>query len=148
MLLMLSVIFSGCEFKDLTLNRVEGFEIEEMNKGSVKGTISVNITNPNSFAITVSGAEFEFFSSQMSLGKARLDQSIKIAANSTQVYPVKFDGNLGNLLAGGISGVIGALSGKNPEATIKGNLKARAFFISKTIPVELKTEIPLDSFRR
>lgn len=119
-----------------------------MNKDGMKGTISLEITNPNNFAITVTNADFELFSSKVNVGKASLNEPFKIAANSTEVYAVKLNGNVGNLLAGSITGLMGALSGKNPEVTIKGTLKAKAFFLSKTIPVEVKTEIPLDSFRR
>jgi LEA14-like dessication related protein len=147
-LILTGVLLGGCEFKDLTLNRVDSFKIDEMSKEGMRGTISLVITNPNNYAINVTSADFDLYSSGVKVGDAKLHKSFKIKANSTETYPVELKGNLPNLLAGGITSLIGALSGKSPEINIKGDLKARAFLVSKTIPIDVKTKIPLDGFKR
>lgn len=147
-LILMGFLLGGCEFKDLTLNRVDSFKIDEMSKEGMRGTISLVITNPNSYAINVTSADFDLYSSGVKVGDAKLYKSFKIKANSTETYPVELKGNLPNLLAGGITSLIGALSGKSPEINIKGDLKARAFLVSKTIPIDVKTKIPLDGFNR
>lgn len=147
---ILSIIgfsLSGCEFKDLTLNRVESFELDEVSKKGMEATISLVITNPNSYAINVTDANFDLFSNGSKVGDAVLKKSFKIKANSTETYPVQLKGSLGNLLASGVSSIISALQGKSPEVNIKGDLKARAFIFSKTIPVDFKTKIPLNGIK-
>jgi len=140
-------MLSSCEFKDLSLNGVSGFNVDKMSKSGMLGTLQVGITNPNSYAIKVTGADFEIFSNGSKMGTAKLKHSFKIKANSTETYPVKLEANLTNVLAGGISSILGAISGKSPKVNIKGDLKARAFIFSKTIPVDFMAELPMDKIK-
>lgn len=146
--LALSLLLTGCEFKDLTLERVDSFSIEELTKEGMQGTISLVITNPNSFSINVNSASFDIYSGSVKVGNADLSKSFKIKGNTTETYPVQLSGNMSNLIAGGLSSLIGAIRGQNPRVNIKGELKASAFLFSKTIPVDVTTEVPLDSFNR
>ena len=109
----------------------------------MEGTIFLELKNPNMFAIKVKSAEFEIFNGNIRLGDAQLREEFKINGNSTEIYPVKLSGNLGNLLAGGLTSIAGLLSGKNPRILIKGDLRAGNFFVTKDIPVELETDLPI-----
>lgn len=147
-LLLVLATFTGCEFKDITLERVDSFKINKMNKDGMEGTISLVITNPNNYPIKVKKANFDLFSGTVKVGDAQLNKSFKIKSNTTETYAIELTGNMPNLIAGGLTGLIGALRGQNPQVNIKGELKAGTFLVSKTIPVDVKTEIPLDNFIR
>jgi LEA14-like dessication related protein len=143
-LLLTSVLLSGCEFKDVELERVERFEIIKLDQGKLDGVLTVQLTNPNSFPITIKEGEFKLYSGKTEVGDARLSSPLKIQANSTQSYEVEMNGTMGDILSAGVSSLLGMLSGKSPELTIKGELKAGNFFYSKKVPVELTTDLPLD----
>ena len=143
----LGLVLSGCEFKDLTLNRVESFNLDGVSEKGMEATINLVITNPNSYPINVTKADFDLFSNGAKVGDAVLKNPFKIKANSTVPYPFKLKGSIGNLLASRVTSIISALQGKSPEINIKGNLKARAFIFSKTIPIDVKTKIPLNGIK-
>jgi len=105
------------------------------------------IHNPNWFSVTIKSAEFEILSGPVKLGEARLDESFRINANASESYPVKLSGNIGNALSGGIVGLLGLIQGKDPEVTLKGELKASGLMVHRTVPVELKTTLPINSLR-
>jgi LEA14-like dessication related protein len=138
------VFLSGCEFKDVQLERVEGFEIKKVKDGDMEAVISVVLDNPNSFPITVKFGKFDLSVGKNHIGDASLSESFKIQANSKESYDIEIDGTIGDLVAVGISGLAGLLTGKQPEVTIKGELKAGNFFYTKKVPVELKTNVPLN----
>lgn len=133
----------GCEFKDVQLESIEEINLESLQGGQIDGTIHMVLSNPNSFGITVKSADFELFTGNVKLGEASLRKAFKIESNSSKTYPVQLSGNLSNALAGGFMGLAGALTGKKPKVTIKGELKAGNFFYTKKVPVEEETEIPL-----
>lgn len=141
-LLMLPLLW-GCEFKDVQLESIEEINLESLQGGQIDGTIHMVLSNPNSFGITVKSADFELFTGNVKLGEASLRKAFKIESNSSKSYPVQLSGNLSNALAGGFMGLAGALTGKKPKVTIKGELKAGNFFYTKKVPVEEETEIPL-----
>lgn len=142
--IMTVVFLSGCEFKDVVLDRVDRFEINSLEAGKLDANIRLVLTNPNSFPITIKAGEFDIYSGKIHLGDAHLKRSFKISANSTKEYDVEVNGTIGDMLAAGITGLAGMLTGKKPEMTVKGELKAGNFFYTKKVPVELKTEMPLN----
>ncbi|NQV51768.1 MAG: LEA type 2 family protein [Flavobacteriales bacterium] len=140
---MTVLLVSGCEFKDVELDRVDRFEINRFEEGKLDATLTLVLTNPNSFPITVKSGEFQIYSGKMHLGDAHLAKSFKINANSTEDYEVDVKGTVGDAIAAGLSGLASLLTGKKPEMIIKGELKAGNFFYSKKVPIELKTDMPL-----
>ena len=142
--LFLSLLtLSSCEFKDVKLENVQNFEVNSLKGGKLDATISLVLSNPNSFPITVKSGDFELFSGKKSLGNAQLKKAFKINANSTEVYPVQLTGNMGDLITAGLTGLAGMLSGKKPEVLVKGELKVGNFFFHKKVPIEIKTDLPM-----
>lgn len=148
LLLFLLPLLAGCEFKEIEVQGVESVNVESIKQGSLKGTMNVSLFNPNSMSVKVKAATFEIFAGSVKLGDAKLDKSFKINGNSTETYPVKLSGNLGNTLAGGLVGLAGMLSGNNPKITLKGEVKAGTLFVSKKFPVEIATELPMDELMK
>lgn len=143
-LMIIGLVASSCTFKDLELKGVEGVELGKVNNGKIDGIMKVRIYNPNSFPITITKAKFDVFSSDVRIGDANLSRKFKIKANSEETYDVEIDANVKNLLTGGLGGLVNMLAGNKPKVTLDGNLKARSFLISKTIPVKFETTLPLN----
>lgn len=143
-LLAIVTLFSSCSFQDLEIRNVENFEIEKTENGKVEGVMKVRIYNPNNFAITVTNADLDVFAANVRVGDAHLSKKFKISAKSEETYDIEVDANIQNLLTGGLGSLVSVLSGKKPKVMLEGELKARSFLISKTIPIKLETEIPLN----
>ena len=143
-LMMTIILLSGCEFKDVELVRVEGIDINKLEEGKLEGTITMVLSNPNAFPINIKSGTFNIYSGKVHMGDAQLAHPLRIQAGTTDTYEVEVKGTMGDVIAAGISSLVGLISGKQPEMIIKGELKAGYFFYSKTVPVELKTEMPLN----
>jgi len=139
----IGLLLSGCEFKDIELERIEGFEIEKLEGQNLTGTINVVLKNPNPYSIKVKSGDFELFSNKTLIGDASLEEALTIKGNATEEYPVRLKADVSSLVAGGLSSLAGLLTGKDPKILIKGELKAGTMLFTKKVPVEVKTTIPL-----
>jgi LEA14-like dessication related protein len=139
----LSVLLSSCEFKDIELREFQDVEVSQIDKGKIEGTITVLLNNPNSFGVTVKEADFTIFAGKTEIGTAHLGQALKIEANEEKSYPVKLEGDAKDVLSGGISAVVGMLFGNDPKVVLKGEIKAKSFLISRTIPIEMETDLKM-----
>ena len=118
--------------------------MSKLENGKMEGVMRVKIHNPNSFPITVTKADLDVFAAAVRVGDAHLSENIKIKANSEESYDVKIDANIENVLTGGLGGIVNMLAGKSPTIKLEGQLKARSFLVSKTVPVSLETAIPMN----
>jgi len=110
----------------------------------LKGTLNVVLTNPNSFDVKVKSAEFDVLNGEKHMGTAELGSSFKIVSNSTESYPIPVEAEVGNLLSGGLSSLAGLLTGNTPKFMLKGDLKAGNWLYTKTVPIEIETDLPID----
>lgn len=140
---LLVLIISGCEFKNIAIEKVGAVQINSSKGSELSGTLNLVLNNPNKHAVHVKSAHFDVLMGQMKVGEAQLTKAFKINANSTESYPIELRGDISNALAGGLTGVLGMLSGKNPKITLDGEIKAGNFIYSKKVPVKFDTEIPL-----
>lgn len=141
-----AILLSSCEVKDIELVEVEDVKIEKVTGGKIDGVITVKLNNPNGFPVTIKSGDFAIWAGKTEMGTAQLDESFKISANSNESYPIKLKGDVNGVLAGGISGLIGMFTGDDPKLVLKGDIKARSFLITRTVPVELETDLNLSSF--
>ena len=139
----LSILLSSCEIKDIELKEVQDVEVSQINKGKIEGTITVLLNNPNSFGVTVKEANFIIYAGKSEIGTAHLDESFKIEAKEEKSYPVKLKGDAKDALSGGISAAVGMLFGNDPKVVLRGTIKAKSFIFSKTIPVEMETDLKM-----
>lgn len=143
LLFVLAILFSSCKFEDVEIIRVEDVKISSFTKSGFAGDIIVLIKNPNNFPVTVASADFKVLHKNNEIGVAELEEPFKINSNSTEPYPIKVKGDLGGLFAGGVLGIVGMLTGGDPKVVLKGEVRGKAFMISKTFPIEIETNLPI-----
>lgn len=141
-------VLTSCKIEDIKIEGVESVKINTFDESGFNGEVTLRITNPNVFPVTVSGASFKVVHKAKEIGETTLEEPFKITANSTGQYPVKVKGGLGGLFMGGVLGIVGMLTGGNPVVTLKGEVQAKAFLIRHTVPVELETELPVSGLIR
>ncbi|GAB5538877.1 MAG: hypothetical protein Salg2KO_09800 [Salibacteraceae bacterium] len=149
MFLVISVlIFSSCEVKDIEIVRVADVKIEQVKKGKIDGLITIVLNNPNRFAVKVKSADLGIWANNTEMGKAKLKESFKISANDSKAYPIKMNGDMTGAITGGISSILGLLSGNDPKITLKGEIVVSSFLVTRTIPIEKETDISLSTLMR
>lgn len=146
--LLLSIFFvtSGCEFREIRIDRVEILNIDTSNPSLVRATIKLRINNPNSFPLKIKSADFSVLNGQIDMGSAHLRKPFKIPARSNLDHTVELDGEFRNLLSGGLNSLADALAGKKTLITLRGEIVAKSYLMRREFPVELSAPLPRIGF--
>jgi LEA14-like dessication related protein len=138
-LLLAIVLFSSCkDFKEITVSKIDKFQVKELNQEGITAEVKVSINNPNPIGFNVYRSKCDVYYGGIYLGKAKLSKKVRIAPNSNSEHTFQLSGkfkdmsfaDVGTLLAGG---------SKNLE--LKGYLKAGKFFYKKKFPLDRKEKI-------
>jgi LEA14-like dessication related protein len=138
-LLFITVLFSSCvtDFKEISISRIDGFKIKEMNKEGMKAEVTVTINNPNSTGFNVYRSACDVYYGGSYLGKAKLTKKVKIAPNSNVEHVFELSGTFKEMSLD----LMGLLNGKGQSLELKGNLKAGKFYYKKRFPIDKKQKI-------
>ena len=146
-LLIVSVILflSSCvgEFKEISVNSINGFKLTKIDAKSIEGVVNVSINNPNNKSFKIYRSKATFFVGGSKLGEARIVKKVKIAANSTIDNTFDLHGDFKELNFGTIANII---MGK-PLVEIKGYIKAGKWFYKKKFPIDEKQKLSGQDFK-
>jgi len=140
----LMIISTGCmQYEDVDIGRVEQFSVSKFEKDAIEIDVAMRIKNPNNYKITITGSDFDVFMDDKNMGTAKIKNAIVLPAESDelQTFTVQTDQNL--LMKGGISSLFSMLGKRSPEVRLKGEIKAKARFLSKTFPVDITERVKL-----
>lgn len=143
---MSSFILTSCgEFKEIEVSDIEAFRIEKIDGNQVEMVVTTAISNPNSFGVTVTDADFDVTVEGINLGKTKINKNIKIDRKSTESHAIYFTLELNKLSKAALPTLIGfvAMGKKEVNLKIDGSIKGRAFLISKRFPVMHEEKVPL-----
>lgn len=146
MVITMSAFFSSCsDFEEIELTQVKELKVKNISSGMIDFSVNAEIFNPNSFGVTVKGAEFDIKLEGIDLGKTQLGESFKIKGNSKETHQINFNLDISKLSIMSIPKIISIASsgGKEVNVEVDGTIKGGAFLISKTFPVSVKQKVPL-----
>jgi LEA14-like dessication related protein len=84
------VTVSSCsDFQDLEFKGMDGFKVEKMEKRNLSLKIGVKIYNPNSFSLKIKPSTVDVFINDELIGKAFLDENVKIIRKKEDTYFAK-----------------------------------------------------------
>lgn len=140
--LSLILLLGSCgEWKDISISRVDHFNIQKMSLQEIDGELMLTIKNPNKMGFSIYRSEFDIFYGGVKLGTAKLHKRVHIGANTEKTYTFKLKSKPENLnLTDILKLLVNASSGK---IQITGNLKAGKLFIRKAFPVDYSERIQL-----
>ncbi|MES2513311.1 MAG: LEA type 2 family protein [Bacteroidota bacterium] len=134
-------LFSCKSFEEIKVSNVEGFYLNKLTLENVEAQVQIKINNPNSKGFNIYPSEFDVVFSGMKLGKAKLNQKVRIKPNSEEVYSFKLNSKLTDINPMDALKLLNLGSLGNIE--VKGDLKVGKFYFKKKIPVNYSDKVKL-----
>jgi len=137
------LLLSGCmRYNEVKLLGVQGAQLTRLDGKGLSVIVLAEVSNPNKYKISLSDPDVDLYLNDRLVGKAMLDSTVVLAANTTRTYRVPLhtdfsqDANLLPMLLGG------ALSG-SMKVGAKGSIVAKARLLHKRFPFEAEQQIDL-----
>ncbi len=138
-----ALLLSGCvQYNEVKLLGVQGAQLTRLDGKGLSVIVLAEVSNPNKYKISLSDPDMDLYLNDRLVGKAVLDSTVVLAANTTRTYRVPLhtdfsqDANLLPMLLGG------ALSG-SMKVGAKGSIVAKARLLHKRFPFEAEQQIDL-----
>ncbi len=137
------VLLTSCwSYEEVSLQRIVSMEIKNFTLKGIEVAVEMEINNPNNYKITLLDADVNLIINQKDLGKANVQNKVVLAKRSIEKYIVHikkdFD-NMNALMSLGSSYLSGGA--QNFVINAKGNIKAKAFMISKRFDVDVTERV-------
>lgn len=142
--LVVLVFFSSCSlFKPVQVKKIEAVSVIKNSGRGIELEVSLILQNRNFMKISITQGELALWLNKVDMGAIKLNDKVMLPANSEihQKFTVQLD--LSNALLGGISTLMSVLQNNSATLHIKGNVRAKALFISREFPVDESAQIPL-----
>ncbi|NBG65169.1 LEA type 2 family protein [Acidiluteibacter ferrifornacis] len=143
---ILATFFTSCSgFEEVELSSIQSVKMAGMTGNKVDFVVNAEIYNPNSFGVSVVGADLNIQVEGIDLGSTSLGDSFKIDKKSKEVHEIQFSLNISKLPLSAIPKLLSLASSGRSDVKVKvdGNIKGRAFLITKKFPVAEEERVPL-----
>ena len=142
---MLSTIsLAGCTVvKPLEVSGVEGLEDIRIGRDGLEGMCTVVFNNPNAFAIQAKGADVDVYVNESRVGRVSLPQAQTIAQGQGGELQLAFETEPGALLQIIEANLMNFLLGEEVKLRVKGTVKASAFGVGLSVPVEAEKNVKI-----
>ena len=137
-------LLNGCNFiQPLEVQGVEGLENVSIGRGGLEGRFIILFNNPNSFSIQAKGVEVDVFVNEQLVGRVSLPNSQTITKGSGGELNLEFETEKGALIRIIEANLMNFLLGEEVKLRVKGNVKASAFGIGLSVPVEAEQNVKI-----
>jgi len=140
------LVFTSCALESPEIKAVESIRLDEMTNSGAKVKIGIIVSNPNAHTIKIKGGKLDVFVNNNGIGNIDVPDTIELPKNSEGVYYLRLQSSYVQLLTA-LPGVIGFFNKKSAAVNIKGDIKAGAYFINKTFPINVTQNISPDSLK-
>jgi LEA14-like dessication related protein len=141
LLLFLPLFLLSCaNIKEVQCTGVKGFKINKVSTEGINADILLTIKNPNSFRFFIYPSEFNVKYGGVKLGKAKLENKVRIDGNAEQTYPFSLIGDFKGLTLGDVMKALESFT-RQGFLEIDGDIKVGKLFVKKTFPVNVKQKI-------
>ena len=145
-ILSLLVLFTmtSCEVHEVSLSELQKVTINKMEKSELHLDVTAVLDNPNSFKINVAGSDLDLYLEDRFIGKATLKNNVTLASKTEQAYELEIKA-VGEKLNQEMLPIMltAALSGK-VTVRLKGDIKGKILFFSKSVPIDITEEVRFD----
>lgn len=143
-LILLAFSNTGClEYKEVKVVDVTSVGIKDISAKGIVVEVSMQIKNPNKYAINIVDSDLDIYLKGNKVGKANLQEKITLPKKSNKIHRFTIKSSLKEVASGIMPLMLSLLSNSNIEIQIKGDIKARAKGISKKFPVDIKEKVKL-----
>ncbi len=141
LILILLLAMQGCRvYREVEFKGVKETRFTSFNSKGVSCEFDVELFNPNPYKITLMDSDVKLFFEGTLLGKVELPESAVLGGQEATILKLTCTAEPASLpkLAGG---AIGMIFKKDLIIEGKGTVTAKAFLLTKTVPVEFSQRI-------
>ena len=143
-IILTAIAHTGCiEYKEVKVVDVTGIGIKDISVKGIKIEVSMQIKNPNKYAISIVDSDLDIYLKGNKMGKAKLQEKITLPKKSNKIHRFTIQSSLKEVSSGILPLMMSIISNKAVDLQIKGDIKARAKGISKKFPVDFKENVKL-----
>ena len=134
----------GClSYEDVEIVRVVDTNVKSFSAQGAEVEVTLQISNPNNYKITISNFDLDIFLNDSKLGKAIVSKNIVLPKKSNEQHTITIKLKGKNLTAAAMPAMLSAAMGGRIKLSAKGTVKAKAKMISKKVPIEFSENISL-----
>lgn len=141
--LFTSIIFYGCDYKEVTFSGVEGVKVTSLTQNGIEALITVRLKNPNKMAFTVYKSEMDVTVGGVNLGKAYIAENVRIKRNSEELYTFKINSSFSQMSILQLPKLLSLAYGKSLQINLKGELKGGKMFVKRSFPIDITQNVPM-----
>ena len=149
LLFLIAVSLSACfNYEDVEIKDVRKIKLLDMSDKGLSVESEIKITNPNSFKLTVTNSEFDFYIKNKKLGKASIDGKLKIPAQSEEYHKVVLTCKNKDMSPNALPILIGlTASGKDQiDFKVEGFIEGKTFMFKRKVDVSHSGMVPLELY--
>jgi len=136
LVLLLSVLLTGCNIKPVEVGNIEGAKLKELTSKHLSMEISMSVKNPNNFGFKIKDVNMDIKLNDVKVGKVKKVDKVAISANSNDIHSFLIEVEFSEVLSGALA-LFGSLMKGEVKIGIKGYFKVGAFMIlTKKIEVD------------
>lgn len=135
--------FTSCKFEEVTVSKVENFNIISLGVEGIEAEISLRIKNPNNYGFTLYNSDLNVKLNGTDIGKAVIINKVKIKKHSEDVHKVIVKSTFSQHPSSGFILLASTLGRKSATVAVNGQIKAGNIFYKKTFPVDVKEKVQL-----
>jgi LEA14-like dessication related protein len=143
--ILILLCFSSCiELQDVEFKGMDGIKIEKMENKKIALSLGVKIENPNFFSIKIKPSVVDVFVNDELIGKAYLDEKIKLIHKTENTYFTKIHVDLEE---GSIFKFMKYAMKLKVQLRVKGKIKGSVYGISKKVEIDEMKEVDGSNFK-
>lgn len=142
-IIVFSALFTSCKYQEVEVGEIEGIKIVEVNKQFVSLELLIPIKNDNNFKFKVKKVDLDINMNGNELGKVREMKNIVVKANSNETHSLLVKIEFSKVLKNSVNLLSSIIMKKNAKLKLKGYIRVKAFFIGKTIEIDVDKPVKL-----
>jgi LEA14-like dessication related protein len=140
--ILVSVLFTSCNIKEVEVGKIEGVSIKDLTKDHISLELMIPIKNNNNFAFTVSDVKMELSLNNVALGQVKKCSKLKIPANSNEVQSFDIDIKFSKLTDNPLA-LISSVIKNRIDLKANGFIKVRKCLFTKKFDIDENQSVKL-----
>ena len=144
--LLFLLFLTSCNLESPRITSVKSIRLHELSNDGAKVKIGIVVSNPNKHTIKIRGGRLEVFVNNSDIGTIDIPDTIELPKNSEELYYLHLQTNYSQII-NSLPGFITMFTRKSAEVRVQGQIKAGAYFLRKTFPINVTQNISPDSLK-
>ena len=132
-------------YDEVDIRDIKDIQVVNFSKKGITVNGKIKIMNPNSYGFKIVNSEFDLTINNRKIGKAHIDNKIKVSGNSNEYHSVTLKTDLSSLDIGAMAGFL-ALAIAPPDKIdykVEGFVVGKVFLFRKKIEIDQGGVVPI-----